>query len=164
MQYPKAEILFEPLFPLLQAYQAIPYASFSASFALYSAMVRNPSFSRFVRFNAMQTVVLDVLLVLPLIIQRISNPRRGLGFNILVMSYNAVFLFLVLGFLYARVSSMQRESSHDPTTRPPLFLPRPSIRYGVPVQAYIKAAAEAISRPSNKTDTHQNKIGFNPHA
>ena len=88
-------------------------------------MVRNPSFSRFVRFNAMQTVVLDVLLVLPLIIQRISNPRRGLGFNILVMSYNAVFLFLVLGFLYARVSSMQRESSHDPMTRPPTLPPPP---------------------------------------
>lgn len=104
MQYPKAEILFEPLFPLLQAYQAVPYASFIAFFALYSAVVRNPSFSRYVRFNAMQAVVLDVLLVLPLIIQRILNPRRGLGFNILVMSYNAVFLFLVLGFLYALVS------------------------------------------------------------
>lgn len=52
----------------------------------------------------MQAVVLDVLLVLPLIIQRILNPRRGLGFNILVMSYNAVFLLLVLGFLYALVS------------------------------------------------------------
>lgn len=104
MQYPKAEILFEPLFPVLQAYQAVPYASFIAFFVLYSAVVRNPSFSRYVRFNAMQAVVLDVLLVLPLIIQRILNPRRGLGFNMLVMTYNALFLFLVLGFLYALVS------------------------------------------------------------
>eukprot|EP01018_Ginkgo_biloba_P041233 Gb_35923 [translate_table: standard] len=104
MQYPRAELLFEPLFPILQAYRAVPYASFVAFFALYLAVVRNPSFSRYVRFNAMQAVVLDVLLVLPVIFERIFSPRRGVGYNLLVISYNAVFVFLVACFLFALVS------------------------------------------------------------
>ncbi|KAF8402349.1 hypothetical protein HHK36_013303 [Tetracentron sinense] len=73
-RYPDLGFLFEPIFPFLSFYKSIPYASFVAFFALYLGVVRNPSFSRYVRFNSMQAVVLDVLLVLPLLVQRIFNP------------------------------------------------------------------------------------------
>ncbi|OVA08802.1 hypothetical protein BVC80_8801g31 [Macleaya cordata] len=79
VKYPNLGLVFEPIFPLLNFYRSIPYASFVAFFALYLGVVRNPSFSRFVRFNSMQAVVLDVLLVLPLLVQRVFNP----GFSVL---------------------------------------------------------------------------------
>ncbi|KAL7228139.1 hypothetical protein ACSBR2_006955 [Camellia fascicularis] len=85
-QYPTLGAAFEPILPLLSLYRSVPYASFVAFFALYLGVVRNPSLSRYVRFNAMQAVVLDVLLVIPLLLQRIFNPgRAGIGYKIMRM-------------------------------------------------------------------------------
>ncbi|KAJ6693759.1 hypothetical protein OIU85_004529 [Salix viminalis] len=82
-KYPSLALLVDPVIPLLSLYRSIPYASFVAFFALYLGVVRNPSFSQFVRFNAMQAVTLDVLLVVPLLLTRILNPgRAGLGFKV----------------------------------------------------------------------------------
>ncbi|KAG6588270.1 Protein TIC 20-II, chloroplastic, partial [Cucurbita argyrosperma subsp. sororia] len=50
---------------------------FIAFFALYLGVVRNPNFNRYVRFNSMQAVTLDVLLAVPLLIQRILSPGPG---------------------------------------------------------------------------------------
>ncbi|KAF3786873.1 hypothetical protein EJ110_NYTH24243 [Nymphaea thermarum] len=82
VQYPVLERVFEALLPVVSAYRSVPFASFVAFFALYLLVVRNPNFSRFIRFNAMQAVVLDFLLdvlVLPLLVQRVFTPGRGGG-------------------------------------------------------------------------------------
>ncbi|XP_010247160.1 PREDICTED: protein TIC 20-II, chloroplastic [Nelumbo nucifera] len=100
-KYPDLGLLFQPIFPLLSFYRSIPYAGFVAFFALYLGVVRNPNLSRYVRFNSMQAVVLDVLLVLPLLFQRIFNPSKGLGFKLVVMGYNGLFVFIVACFLYS---------------------------------------------------------------
>ncbi|KAE9621988.1 hypothetical protein Lal_00032738 [Lupinus albus] len=101
-QYPNLSLLFEPIIPFLSLYRSIPYASFVAFFALYLGLVRNPNVNRYVRFNAMQAVTLDVLLVLPVLMQRIFSPGRvGLGFKVMVWSHNFIFLFAVLCFFYS---------------------------------------------------------------
>ncbi|KAL6988844.1 Protein TIC 20-II, chloroplastic [Sarracenia purpurea var. burkii] len=103
-QYPVLGAALEPILPLLALYRSVPYASFVAFFALYLGVVRNPRLSRYVRFNAMQAVVLDVLLVLPLLLQRIFNPgRAGMGYKLMVMGHNAVFVFVVFCFVYSLV-------------------------------------------------------------
>lgn len=105
MQYPAVELVFRPLFPLVETYHSIPYASFVAFFGLYLGVVRNPAFSRYVRFNAMQAVVVDVLLALPMIFQRILSPSRGGPLlNLFLLAYSVLFLCIVFGFLYALVS------------------------------------------------------------
>ncbi|MED6208353.1 Protein TIC 20-II, chloroplastic [Stylosanthes scabra] len=102
---PNLAVLFDPLIPLLSLYRSLPYASFIAFFALYLGIVRNTSLSRYVRFNAMQAVTLDVLLVVPLLIQRILAPgRTGLGFQVMVWSHNALFVFSVVCFVYSVVT------------------------------------------------------------
>ncbi|EFJ17591.1 hypothetical protein SELMODRAFT_68710, partial [Selaginella moellendorffii] len=104
MQFPVLEQALEPLFPLLRAYKSFPYASFVAFFVLYLTVVRNQSFSRYVRFNAMQAVVLDVLTIVPNLVERTFGPARGLGYSLLVSFYNTVFLFLVACFAYGVIS------------------------------------------------------------
>ncbi|CAM6095265.1 unnamed protein product [Calypogeia fissa] len=104
LQYPVAESLLRPLYPLLAAYKGFPYSNFIAFFSLYLLVVRNPSISRYVRFNAMQAVVLDVLLILPTLVERTFAPRGGVGFELLIIFYNTVFLFLVGCFLFGVVS------------------------------------------------------------
>lgn len=100
-QYPILAAPFKPILPLLSLYHSIPYASFVSFFALYIGIVRNPSLSRYIRFNALQALVLDVLLVVPLLIQRILSPgRTGLGLKLTIWGYNALFVFLIACFAY----------------------------------------------------------------
>ncbi|MQM13747.1 hypothetical protein Taro_046673 [Colocasia esculenta] len=83
-RFPSLGLALEPILPLLAAYRSVPYASFVAFFALYLGVVRNPIFGRYVRFNAMQAVVLDVFLALPTLVQRVlGTPAGGLGFRLL---------------------------------------------------------------------------------
>ncbi|XP_065876252.1 protein TIC 20-II, chloroplastic [Euphorbia lathyris] len=114
-QYPALGVLFDPIIPLLSLYRSIPYASFVAFFALYLGVVRNPSFNQYVRFNSMQAVTLDVLLVVPLLLTRIFSPGpRGLGFKLMVWGHNAVFLFSCFCFVYALVSSILGKTPYLP--------------------------------------------------
>jgi len=106
LQFPVAERLLSPLFPLLAAYKGFPFSNFIAFFGLYLAVVRNPNFSRYVRFNSMQAVVLDVLLIFPTLVERTFTPRGGIGFELLVVFYNTVFLFLVACFAFGIISCL----------------------------------------------------------
>ncbi|KAI3728935.1 hypothetical protein L6452_17580 [Arctium lappa] len=100
-------LAIEPLLPLLSAYRSIPYASYLAFLLLYIGVVRNTNVSRYARFNAMQAVILDVLLVIPLLVQRIFNPGpHGIGGKMVMMSHNAIFVFVVACFVYSTVFSV----------------------------------------------------------
>lgn len=114
-QYPKFALLFDPIIPFLSFYRSLPYASFIAFFALYLGIVRNPIFSQYVRFNAMQALTLDVLLVLPLLFQRIFSPGRyGLAFRVMIWAHNAVFIFSILCFLYSVLSCLLGRTPYLP--------------------------------------------------
>ncbi|CAO2837504.1 unnamed protein product [Amaranthus hypochondriacus] len=114
-QYPSLSILFEPILPFFSLYKSLPYASFVSFFALYLGVVRNPSFSHYVRFNSMQALVLDVLLVLPLLLMRIFTPgNSGLGFKLMVMSHNFLFVFIVSCFVYGVVCSILGKTPYLP--------------------------------------------------
>ncbi|KAK8938012.1 hypothetical protein KSP40_PGU017477 [Platanthera guangdongensis] len=114
-RFPPLGLAIEPLLPLMSAYRSLPYASFVAFFALYLGVVRNPSFGRFVRFNAMQAVVLDVLLALPALLQRIFGmPARGLGFRLLEVGYDVIFVFTAGCFLYGLVSCVLGKTPYLP--------------------------------------------------
>lgn len=63
----------------------------------------------------MQAVVLDVLLVVPLLIQRIFNPgRSGIGFNLTVIGYNFLFCFVVFCFVYSLVHTVLGKTPYLP--------------------------------------------------
>ncbi|GAB4855872.1 Protein TIC 20-II, chloroplastic [Ancistrocladus abbreviatus] len=114
-QYPSLSLLFEPILPIFSLYKSLPYASFVAFFAIYLVVVRNPNFSHYVRFNAMQALVLDILLVVPLLLQRILSPGRGgIGFKLMVMGHNALFVFVVLCFVYSLVFSVLGKTPYLP--------------------------------------------------
>src|SRR5919199_3703719 len=62
-QFPVLQLFFVPLAPLLQIY-SLPFASLIIFFALYLGVVRNENISHFIRFNAMQAIMLDIVLFL----------------------------------------------------------------------------------------------------
>ncbi|KAK9064464.1 hypothetical protein SSX86_015846 [Deinandra increscens subsp. villosa] len=107
-QYPKTlGLAIEPLLPLLSFYRSVPYSSYLAFLILYIGVVRNTNVSRYARFNAMQAVVLDVLLVLPMLVQRIFNPGpHGIGGKIVMVSHNVIFVGVAVCFVYTVVYSV----------------------------------------------------------
>nr|XP_027087181.1 protein TIC 20-II, chloroplastic-like [Coffea arabica]XP_027087926.1 protein TIC 20-II, chloroplastic-like [Coffea arabica] len=109
-EYPILATPFKPIIPVVSAYHSIPYASFISFFAFYLGIVRNPNVSRYVRFNALQALVLDVVLVVPMMVQQILSP----GLNLTILGYNCLFVFLVACFAYALGCSVLGKTPYLP--------------------------------------------------
>ena len=62
-QFPAFGAILLPFEPLIRLYFSVPFAGLVAFFAVYLGIINNQSLSRFVRFNAMQAVLLDIILV-----------------------------------------------------------------------------------------------------
>ncbi|KAK4433059.1 protein -II, chloroplastic [Sesamum alatum] len=114
-KYPVLAAPFEPLLPLLSLYHSVPYASFVTFFGFYLGIVRNPSLSRYARLNALQALVLDVLLVVPVLLQRIISPgRSGIALKLTAWAYSGLFVFVVGCFVYGLVASVLGKTPYLP--------------------------------------------------
>ncbi|NJK66807.1 MAG: hypothetical protein HC941_09885 [Microcoleus sp. SU_5_3] len=102
-QFPVLQLLLIPLAPLMQIYR-LPFASLVIFFALYLGVVRNENISHFIRFNAMQAILLDIVLMLCGLVL----PLLTRGFQITFIAetlYNMVFLGVLAAFVYAVAQS-----------------------------------------------------------
>lgn len=78
IQFPFLARLFGPLAPLQLLWLSIPFAPFVAFLGVYAGIVNNRSLPRFVRFSAMQAVMLDILLIIPqIVLQGFGGGRVG---------------------------------------------------------------------------------------
>uniref|UniRef100_A0A0D9VKH9 Protein TIC 20 n=1 Tax=Leersia perrieri TaxID=77586 RepID=A0A0D9VKH9_9ORYZ len=101
-QFPLFATLLSPLAPAARLFRSSPFTPFLLFLTLYFAVVRNQqAFSRFVRFNAMQAVALDVLLIFPdLLAQSFAPTGGGIGFELFQSMESTVFLFLLVCLVY----------------------------------------------------------------
>lgn len=102
-QFPVLQLLLIPLAPLMQIYRW-PFASLVIFFALYLGVVRNENISHFIRFNAMQAILLDIVLMLCGLVLRIFDQGIQIQFIGETLN-NMVFLGAVAAFFYAVVQS-----------------------------------------------------------
>ena len=100
-QYPITQAIVAPLAPLAQLYYSVPFASLVLFFAIYLGLVQQTDrWSRFVRFNAMQAILLDILLIIPGVIESVFKaPGGGAGLQIYMTLYNTVWLFCLASFV-----------------------------------------------------------------
>lgn len=102
-QFPFFSALLGPLAPAARLFHSSPLTPFLLFLTLYFAVVRNQqAFSRFVRFNAMQAVALDVLLIFPDLLAQSFAPSSasGVGFEVFQSMESTVFLFLLVCLAY----------------------------------------------------------------
>ena len=99
-QVPALALAFTPLFPLLQIYDSVPFAGLVVFFALFFLVVRNESIAHFIRFNTMQAILIDIVLVLC----GIGLPLFGVSFAGEILS-NTVFIGLVAAVGYSVIQS-----------------------------------------------------------
>ncbi|KAJ4981563.1 hypothetical protein NE237_032400 [Protea cynaroides] len=105
-QFSPIQVLIQPLVPAIRVFKGFPLNGFLVFLTLYFVVVRNPNFSRYVRFNTMQAIVLDVLLIFPDLVERSFNPREGFGLDLVMSLDSTVFLFLLVCLIYGSTSCL----------------------------------------------------------
>lgn len=119
-QFPPLAIIFTPLVPLLQIYQGIPFFGLIIFLALFLLVVRNNSISHFIRFNTMQAILLDIVLILCALILSILGSTLG-GF-ILETLYNMIFLGILGSFIYTVIQSAMGRYAEIPTISDAVYM------------------------------------------
>ncbi|XP_020091166.1 protein TIC 20-v, chloroplastic-like, partial [Ananas comosus] len=117
-QFPFLQTLILPLVPAIRLFRSSPVTPFLLFLTLYFAVVRNPSrFSGYVRFNTMQAIVLDVLLIFPDLLERSFAPSNGVGYEILQSADSTVFFFfffLLVSLVYGSTACLLGQISWLP--------------------------------------------------
>lgn len=105
-QFTPIQVLIQPLVPAIRVFKSFPFNGFLVFLTLYFIVVRNSNFSRYVRFNTMQAIVLDVLLIFPDLLERTFNLREGWGLDLMMSLDSTVFLFLLVCLIYGSSSCL----------------------------------------------------------
>lgn len=113
-QIPALSIIYLPLQPLISIYYGFPFAGIIIFFVLFFAVIRNQNISRFIRFNTMQAILIDILLILFNLVLGVIT--RGTGGNFLVETvYNVIFLGTLAACFYSIVQSARGQYAEIPT-------------------------------------------------
>ena len=115
-QFPPLNFLFLPLIPVIALYENLgSWGSLIIFFVLFLAVVRNERISHFIRFNAMQALLLDILLILMGLFLGILQPVLGTSSLIVSTLNNLVFLAIVAACGYSMVRSLLGHYAEIPT-------------------------------------------------
>jgi hypothetical protein len=111
LQVPQLGLLLAPLAPAYQMYASAGFfGNLVLFFGLYFGLAKNQSLSPLVRFNAAQAVVLDIVLILPDVLQQgfggVGQALGDTGTEIQIIFFNTVFLAVYLSCVYAVGSSL----------------------------------------------------------
>lgn len=99
-QFPALRVLVLPLYPFIAIYSAIPFRGLVVFFALFLLVVRNERIAHFIRFNAMQALLLDIAIVLFTYLIQIIGIVPGADFAIQTLS-TTIFLGIVAASLFS---------------------------------------------------------------
>ncbi|KAK0599805.1 hypothetical protein LWI29_008791 [Acer saccharum] len=103
-QFTPIQVLIQPLVPAIKVFKSFPFNGFLVFLTLYFVVVRNNNFSRYVRFNTMQAIVLDILLIFPDLLERTFNFSDGFGLDLMMSLDSTMFLFLLVCLIYGSSS------------------------------------------------------------
>eukprot|EP00877_Chromochloris_zofingiensis_P004796 jgi/Chrzof1/14317/UNPLg00589.t1 len=116
LHYPYIARAMAPLAPVQALYMAIPFLPFIVFLAVYSGIVNNQSLSRFIRYNAMQAVLLDILLIIPQVLldDVVKQPAGGLALQAYISTNNTIFLFVAVCVAYGTGSCLVGQTPRLP--------------------------------------------------
>jgi uncharacterized membrane protein len=114
-QFPVLGIIYVPLQPLISLYYGFPFASFAIFLLLFITVVRNPNISYFIRFNALQSILMGIgISLLGIIISWVLQPLLGQGL-LLTTFYNIIALGTLVACFYSIVQCLLGKYAELPT-------------------------------------------------
>ena len=112
--WPVLQWLSVPALPVALLQQAVPFGGFILFLVLYLAVVRNSQVPYLIRFNVLQAILLDIVLVVASLIFSVLLAPLGAGFALRTLS-NTVFLGALVLILFALVESLRGREADIPT-------------------------------------------------
>jgi uncharacterized membrane protein len=108
------QLLALPALPLLALEQAVPFGGLVLFLALFLLVVRNQEVPYLIRFNVLQAILIDIVLVLlSLAFQVLLSPLGG-GFAVRTLE-STVFLATLLLVVFSMVQSLRGIEADIPT-------------------------------------------------
>lgn len=104
-QFPVLQLLLIPLSPIVAIYRSIPFASLIIFLALFALVIRNEKINHFIRFNAMQAILLSIVLFLCSILLQVVSSVPGAGFATQTLA-NTIFIGILAAFVYSVAQSL----------------------------------------------------------
>ena len=103
-----------PAIPILLLQRSIPFGGFLLFLVLFLVVVRNPNVPYYLRFNVLQAILLDILLVvLALAFNVLLSP---LGNSLMIRTLNnTVFIGALVLVLYASIQCVRGKEADLPT-------------------------------------------------
>ena len=112
--FPWVAYLALPATPVLLVERSIPFGGFLLFLVLFLVVVRNPNVPYYLRFNVLQAILLDILLVvLALAFNVLLSP---LGNSLMIRTLNnTVFIGALVLVLYASIQCVRGKEADLPT-------------------------------------------------
>ena len=112
--FPVLQWLSLPALPLVLIEQAIPFGGFILFLVLFLGVVRNQRVPYFIRFNALQAILLDIILiVLSLAFNLLLAPLGG-NFAVRTLA-NTVFLGMLVLVLFGIIQCLRGKEADIPS-------------------------------------------------
>ena len=112
--FPVLQWLSLPALPLVLIVQAIPFGGFILFLVLFLGVVRNQRVPYFIRFNALQAILLDIILiVLSLAFNLLLAPLGG-NFAVRTLA-NTVFLVMLVLVLFWIIQCLRGKEADIPS-------------------------------------------------
>jgi uncharacterized membrane protein len=121
-QFPALLPILLPLQPLLAIYRGVPFVGLIVFFALFLLVVRNENISHFIRFNTMQAILLDIVLILCSIIVRLVLQQVLGGGLFLETIFNVIFLGALVAVIYSVIQSALGRYAEIPTLSQAVYM------------------------------------------
>ena len=118
--FPQLTLLLVPLTPFLVIYN-LPLASLIIFFGLFLLVVRNPNIKHFIRFNVLQALLVDIILILCRLILSLFGGVAGLDFIGKAFS-NFIFLGVAAIVVYSVVQSCRGRYAEIPTLSEAVYM------------------------------------------
>ncbi|MEY2644242.1 MAG: hypothetical protein RLZZ611_891 [Cyanobacteriota bacterium] len=110
--FPALELVTLPALPVALIQQGVPFGGFILFLVLFLAVVRNPQVPGYIRFNALQAILLDiVLVVVSLAFQLLGLEKLGFAGRTLA---NTVFLGMLVLVVFALVQCLRGKEADIP--------------------------------------------------
>lgn len=106
-QMPFLKWLYVPLSPIISLYYGLPFGGLIIFFVLFFAVVRNERVSRFIRYNTLQTILIDIALILcGLVLQILETGISSQNLLILTLN-NTIFLGTFAACIFGMIQSFR---------------------------------------------------------
>lgn len=113
--FPPLQLLLYPLSPFLTLIRLLPFAGLIIFFLLFLLVVRNERIPHFIRFNTMQAILIDILVILCQVVATyVLKPVIQIDF-ILQTLFTTVFLGVVATISYSIFQSVRGNYAEIPT-------------------------------------------------